>query len=81
LRKITAMHTATRYKPYREARVFSENELLFMEIQACILFTASSRPWWKRLSAGEKYRVLYAGKENSSFVKDFTTNTTLVQEV
>jgi hypothetical protein len=75
------MHTAPRFKPYREARVFSESELLFMEIQACILFTASSRPWWKRLSASEKYRVLYAEKQNSSFVKDFTTNTTLVQEV
>ncbi|MFZ6023911.1 MAG: hypothetical protein ACOYVG_05580 [Bacteroidota bacterium] len=75
------MHTTARYKPYREARVFSDSELLFMEIQACILFTASSRPWWKRLSAGEKYRVLYAEKKNSSFVKDFTSNSTLIQEV
>ena len=75
------MNTVARFKPYREARVFSDSELLFMEIQACILFTASSRSWWKRLSASEKYRVLYAEKENSSFVKDFTTNSTLVQEV
>jgi len=75
------MYTTPRYKPYREARVFSDSELLFMEIQACILFTASSRPWWNRLSANEKYRVLYAGKESAAFIKDFTTNTTLVQEV
>lgn len=79
--KINSMNTAPRYKPYREARVFSANELLFMEIQACLLFTASSRPWWSRLSAHEKYRVLYAGKEPNAFVKDFTSNSTLVQEV
>lgn len=75
------MTSIIRYKPYREARVFSESELLFMEIQACLLFTASERPWWGRLSANEKYRVLFAGKQETGFIKDFSTNTTLVQEV
>ncbi len=75
------MYTIPRYTPYREARVFSNNELLFMEIQACLLFTASVRPWWDRLSANEKYRVLYEGKEKSAFITDFSTNSTLVQEV
>ncbi len=75
------MHTTARFKPYREARVFSENELLFMEIQACFLFTQAERPWWRKLSAQEKYRILYTNHSTTSFIKDFSTNTTLVQEV
>lgn len=76
------MHTTARFKPYREARVFSENELLFMEIQACLLITEAERPWWKKLSAQEKYRILYSNYHScTAFIKDFSTNTTLVQEV
>lgn len=81
MKKINTMHTTARFKPYREARVFSENELLFMEIQACLLISETERPWWKKLSAQEKYRILYTHNQSSSFIKDFSTNTTLVQEV
>lgn len=74
------MYTKPRYKPYYEVRVFSKNELLFMEIQACLLFTASARLWWNRLSANEKFRVLYPDNEQFAFIKDGSIHTCLVQE-
>lgn len=62
------MYTATRFKPYREAIVFSPSELLFMEIRSLILFGEIARPWWNRLSAIEKYRILQGEKSNTQIV-------------
>jgi len=68
------------YKPYREARVFSTSELLFMEIKALILFGETAKDWWKRLSPTEKYQILYS-KDHPTVVNEIHGNNTMIQQV
>lgn len=68
------------YKPYREVRIFSTSELLFMEIKALILFGETAKDWWKRLSPAEKYRILHL-KEDSRAVKEVHGDNTMIQQV
>ncbi|MDZ4071173.1 MAG: hypothetical protein U1C70_05050 [Sediminibacterium sp.] len=75
----TYKHSSS-YKPYREARVFSTSELLFIEIKAMILFGATAKDWWKRLSPAEKYRILHA-KENPRSVNEVHGDNTMIQQV
>jgi len=75
----TYRHSSS-YKPYREARVFSSSELLFMEIKALLLFGATAKDWWKRLSPAEKYRILYS-KDDSRTVNEVHGDNTMIQQV
>lgn len=75
----TYRHSSS-YKPYREARVFSTNELLFMEIKALILFGETAKDWWKRLSPTEKYQILYS-KDQSSGVMEIHGNSKMIQQL
>jgi hypothetical protein len=68
------------YKPYREARVFSNNELLFMELKALVLFGATAKDWWKRLSPAEKYQILHS-KEDSTVVNEIHGNNKMIQQI
>lgn len=68
------------YKAYREARVFSKEELLLMDFKAMILFGESAKDWWKRLSPEEKYQILFSEKP-SSYVDEIHGNTCMVQEL
>lgn len=75
----TYKHSSS-YKPYREARVFSTSELLFMEIKALILFGETAKDWWKRLSPTEKYQILYS-KDHPTVVNEIHGNNTMIQQV
>lgn len=68
------------YKPYREVRIFSTSELLFMEIKALILFGETAKDWWKQLSPSEKYRILHS-KDDSRAVNEVHGDNTMIQQV
>lgn len=68
------------YKPYREARIFSTSELLFMDIKAMILFGETAKDWWKRLSPAEKYRILNC-RDKSTVVHEIHGNNKMIQQV
>lgn len=68
------------YKPYREARVFSTSELLFMEIKALILFGETAKDWWKRLSPAEKYQILHSN-DHATAVNEIRGNNTMIPQV
>ncbi len=44
--------------PQIKKKVFTESELLFMELKARLLFGETARGWWDRLSPAEKYQIL-----------------------
>jgi hypothetical protein len=75
----TYKHSSS-YKPYREARVFSPNELLFMEIKALILFGGTAKDWWKHLSPLEKYEILHS-QDNAVVVKEIHGNNKIIQQL
>lgn len=68
------------YKPYREVRIFSTSELLFMEIKALLLFGATAKDWWNRLSPAEKHRILHS-KDDSRAVNEVHGDNTMIQQV
>lgn len=75
----TYRHSSS-YKPYRETRVFSTSELLFMEIKALILFGETTKDWWKRLSPAEKYQILHSN-DHATVVNEVHGKSKMIQEV
>ncbi len=75
----TYRHSSS-YKPYREARVFSTSELLFIEIKALILFGETAKDWWKRLSPAEKYQILDS-KDHTTVVNEVNGYSKMIQQV
>lgn len=66
-------------KPYQQAIVFSDKDILLMDAKALVLFGKAYQHWWKTLSPIEKHRILTT--DDTHQVKQLETNSTLIQQL
>lgn len=66
-------------KPYQQAIVFSDNDLLLMDAKALVLFGKASQRWWKTLIPIEKHRILTS--DDTHQIKQLEGNSTQIQQL